>query len=137
MNEYYFELAKSFRNAIEDCISNGQISVRFLRNFPTGCCSYASDLLQKYFYEHNIETFYMSGRTREDSHAWIETYDKVVIDITGDQYRLDPVYVGIRNNGVYNLFELDKPLSVIENDFINDREKINVYNSILKCLDEW
>ena len=41
----------------------------------------------------------------------------MLIDITGDQYKYkklmftDPVYVGPRNDGFHNRFELDKPIA--------------------------
>ena len=100
-----FEIASAFRTAIEEAVRAGEI-VEMI-NFPKGCCSYASDLLQRYLIErYDISTLYMSGRYGYgwdgESHAWLETQDGFVIDITGDQYKNKklnfkiPVYIGPR-----------------------------------------
>ena len=59
--------------------------------FPRGCCSFASDLLQRYLIEqYSFHTWYMSGQYgygwNAKNHAWLESEDCTVIDITGDQY---------------------------------------------------
>lgn len=56
-----FYIASTFRTAIEEAIRAGEI--REMNAFSIGCCSYASDLLQRYLIEHyGIFTWYMSGR---------------------------------------------------------------------------
>ena len=80
---------------------------------------YASDLLQRYLIEqYGFFTWYMSGRYGygwdAESHAWLETEDRLVIDITGDQYDFkkmkftEPVYIGSRTDGFHDKFELDE-----------------------------
>ena len=44
-----YEIAKAFRAAIEAALKVGEI--KEMRSFPCGCCSYASDLLQRYLVE--------------------------------------------------------------------------------------
>ena len=98
----YKKMAERFRNAIEEAVKAGEI--KEMKGFPVGCCSYASDLLQRFFVEHNIFTWYVSGEYGDastwESHAWLETQDGIVIDITGDKYKnkelnfTEPVYVG-------------------------------------------
>lgn len=114
-----YEMALSFRTAIEEAVRNDEI--REMASFPRGCCSFASDLLQRYLLEQNIFTWYMSGRygygLDGESHAWLETQDGTVIDITGDQYKNKklkftvPVYVGSRTDGFHDKFELDEPVA--------------------------
>ena len=84
-NRKWFEMASSFRKAIEDAIDSGNLHEVNLLGFSVGCCTYASDLLQRYLFENGIVTIQMSGeygngRTGE-SHAWLETLDGIVIDI--------------------------------------------------------
>jgi len=120
-----YKLASSFREAIIVAIKNGDIVEENMHGFPQGCCTYASDLLQKYLYEQGIDTLLMSGiygyGCDGESHSWLETKDGTVVDITGDQYtHKEPrfttaVYVGTRNNGFHNLFELYDPIPYHEN----------------------
>ena len=129
MNNLY-EIASAFRLAIEDAVMAGEI--REMRGFPTGCCSYASNLLQRFLFEqYTLSTWYMSGRYgygwNAESHAWLETQDGVVIDITGDQYKfkelnfIKPVYVGPRADGFHDQFELDAPITYSKNEELLDR----------------
>lgn len=122
MKNRVYEIAASFRAAIESAIESGDINDSNMRNFPNGCCSYASDLLQKYLFEEkNISTYYISGSYGfgwdAESHAWLEMDDNTVIDITGDQYKYNEnlhfdkqVYVGKRKNGFHDKFVLDEPV---------------------------
>ena len=106
--------------AIEEAVRAGEI--KEMATFPRGCCSFASDLLQRYLIEqYNFFTWYMSGQYGygwdAESHAWLETQDGIVIDITGDQYAFKklkftkPVYVGPRLDGFHDKFELDEPIA--------------------------
>jgi len=66
------------------------------------------DLLAQFLLDNGIETYYVRGDYRDNSpentqsHAWLVTYNQIIIDITGDQFRLLPhllncgesVYVG-------------------------------------------
>lgn len=82
-----YEIATVFRAAIEKALGAGEL--REMMSFPSGCCSYASDLLQRYLIErYDFFTWYMSGQYGYgwggESHAWLETQEGTVIDITGD-----------------------------------------------------
>jgi len=56
-----FHIASAFRTAIEEAVRGGEI--REMRSFPTGCCSFAADLLQRYLFEEcDLFTWYMSGK---------------------------------------------------------------------------
>ena len=114
-------LATQFRNAI-DAAKDDRIFFRetIFREFPRGCCGIASELLAQFLLESGIRTYYICGNYREgsfdnfQSHAWLETEDDIIIDITGDQFRYNPaflnynkpIYVGLMDD-FHNLFEID------------------------------
>jgi hypothetical protein len=116
------ELATRFRNAIERSISEGAFyDDPDFNGFPSGRCGYTSELLAKWLHENGLETLYMSGQYgygwEGQSHAWLETYDGIVIDITRDQfkdrhdvlYSNDKVYVD-EQDSFRNAFKLDPPV---------------------------
>lgn len=140
-----YEIATAFRAAIEEAVRAGEL--RELNSFPRGCCSYASDLLQRYLIEqYGFFTWYMSGRYGygwdAESHAWLETKVGIVIDITGDQYALKklkftiPVYIGPRADGFHDKFELDEPVtySRSEDPFGRNREFDRRYEAVIRHL---
>ena len=140
-----FKIALSFRIAIEKAVRTGEIQEMI--SFPRGCCSYASDLLQRYLIEqYGVFTWYMSGRYGYGwdgkSHAWLETQDGTVIDITGDQYKYkklkftEPVYIGSRNDGFHNKFELDEPLPYArdEDPFSRNQDFDRRYKVVLQSM---
>ena len=125
-------LANQFRDAIHLAKDAGEFykDVLFC-NFPRGCCGDASDLLAQFLLENGIRTYSVSGTYRDgsfdntQSHAWLLTNNQTIIDITGDQFRYNPVflnydksvYVGaedhfyklfeVEDNGVYENFGID------------------------------
>jgi len=140
-----FEITTAFRAAIEEAVRAGEL--RELNTFPRGCCSYASDLLQRYLIEqYGFFTWYMSGRYGygwdAESHAWLETEDRLVIDITGDQYAFkkskftEPVYIGSRTDGFHDKFELDEPVAYTrsEDHFGRNREFDRRYEAVIRHL---
>lgn len=139
-----YEIATGFRVAIEEAVRSGEI--KEMGTFPRGCCSYASDLLQRYLIEqYGFFTWYMSGEYGHgcdaESHAWLETQDGMVIDITGDQYKYknlrftEPVYVGTRNNGFHDKFQLHKPLaySFVDDPFGQNKADCR-YEAVMKHI---
>lgn len=141
-----YELAKKFRNAIEDAKEEGEFvkDIRF-RQFPSGCCDDSCDLLAQYFLEHGIRTRQVLGAYRDGipenntSHAWL-IKGRIIIDITGDQFRYDkiflnfnePVYVG-RENDFYRLFEKDRTCE--SSDVKSNVRLHSLYKTILKYID--
>lgn len=118
--ESLYTLAEQFRKAIDEALESGDFEDDYnFSKFPYGCCGFTSDLLAKYLYENGIETLYMSGKHKNNNqgHAWLETYDGTVIDITRDQFRnrrgtlrsKDPVYVGPEDSFT-NAFKKDEPV---------------------------
>ena len=139
-----YEIASAFQTAIEEAVREGEI--REMASFPRGCCSFASALLQRYLFEQNIFTWYMSGRYGYgwdgESHAWLETKNRTVIDITGDQYKnkelkfTAPVYVGLRTDGFHDKFELDEPVAYQFRDetFGQNQEFNRRYDVVIKYM---
>ncbi len=146
MMDGLFETVSAFRAAIEEAVHAGEI--KEMATFPRGCCSFASDLLQRYLFEHGVVTWYMSGRYgyewNGESHAWLETEDGLVIDITGDQYKykklkfIDPVYVGPRKDGFHDKFVLDKPIAyqIVDDPFGRNRDIDRRYQSVICHLNK-
>lgn len=141
-----YELAKAFRDAIEDAKEDGEFvkDIRF-RQFPLGCCDDTCDLLAQYLLEHGIRTCQVLGAYRDGiaenntGHAWL-IKGRIIIDITGDQFRYDriflnfnvPVYVG-KENDFYRLFERDR---ICENTDIKSNVRLyNLYKTISKYID--
>lgn len=121
-------IALRFRTAIEKAFDTGEfVSDLVFRGFPCGCCGFTSDLLAKYLHEQGVETQYISGNYGYGwtgrSHAWLVTYNGIVIDITRDQFihELEPlhceneVYVGTEDE-FCKLFKLQPPCPGYEED---------------------
>lgn len=103
------QLAAQFRKAIESALEAGEFHDDSLyRNFPHACCGDTSDLLGQYLLHQGIQTDYVCGTYwgspdgNGQSHAWLMADKRIMIDITGDQFRDratflyydKPVYVG-------------------------------------------
>lgn len=114
------QMAYKFRAAIEDAKDNGEFyKLSPFDNFPRACCGDASDLLAEFLLENGIQPRYVCGTYRDDnpenyqSHAWLITERNIIVDITGDQFKYDrmflnynkPVYVGPMDK-FHRLFEV-------------------------------
>ena len=111
-----------FRNAVDRAKEDDRFrDDQWFRNFPRGCCGITTELLAKYLRENGIDADlkYVCGVCYDDSmdkpsHAWLEVGNKIVVDITGDQFKNypmplcfdNPIYVG-EYNRFYNQFEID------------------------------
>ena len=95
-----YELVIKLRHAIDRAADNREFNgIICFDHFPRGCCGMASDILGHYLIEHGIESNYVCGTYRDGgfennrSHAWVELYDGTIIDITGDQFKYDDVFL--------------------------------------------
>ena len=119
-----------------------------MSSFPFGCCSYASNLLNKHLMQYGINTVFVSGRygygPDGEKHEWLETDDGIVIDITGDQYKykqlkfVEPVWVWTRKNGFHDKFELDEPIPYLidEDLYVSYSDFDRRYDSIMRYYTE-
>lgn len=124
-------LVNQFRNAINAAKDAGEFDNDFsFCRFPRGCCGDASCLLAQYLLKNDIKTYYVCGTYRDDitesiqSHAWLQTIDQTIIDITGDQFWNDleffnyniSVYIG-KGDRFHRLFKVEER---------NIRESVNL-----------
>ena len=116
------DLVFRFRQAIDIAKANREFNRRdrFSR-FPIGCCDDACDLLGKYLLLRGIHTVQVQRTFRDGEpehntgHAWLQLDDGNIIDITGDQFRHDElflcfdeaVYIG-KINKFHSLFQIDR-----------------------------
>lgn len=105
--EDLYRLVSQFRTAIETALENEAFSFRDrFHRFPRGCCDDACDLLGQYLSEYGIDTRQFQGTYRDGGfenitgHAWLLLEDGTIIDITGDQFKNDPVFLRF-NEEVY------------------------------------
>ena len=114
------KLAEQFRKAMDIAKDLGDFNNNpALCQFPCGCCTVASGLLAQFLLENGIQTYEFYGTYRDEneiqSHEWLLTKDDMIIDITGDQFKYNPiflnydvpVYVGIMDD-FHKLFERDQ-----------------------------
>ena len=120
--EKIVELVTRFREAIEKAKEEGCfVSDIPFCHFPRGCCGDASDLLAHYLLQHGISSNYICGNYYGDdkgfgqSHAWLQLENGIIMDITGDQFKYndvflnysDTVYVG-KMDSFHALFEVEE-----------------------------
>ena len=93
-------LVKQFRDAIDKARDAGDFDNDFsFDKFPRGCCGDTSELLAQFLLENGIRTFYVCGMYNHNSfensqtHAWLLTDNHTIIDITGDQFRDNPIFL--------------------------------------------
>lgn len=114
-------LTNKFREALDLARDSGEFDrdISFY-DFPCGCCGDASDLLAQFLLEHGVRTnsvcgsYYSDSSENFQSHGWLLAANKIIIDITGDQFRYNPiflnydkpVYVGVEDD-FHRLFEVE------------------------------
>lgn len=119
-------LSTQFRKAIDIAKDAKEFTSAPFSNFPHACCGDASDLLAQYLLDNGIKSTYIVGTYHGEgvddlqSHAWLEVEERITIDITGDQFSQNkiflyfdkPVWCGSRTN-FHKLFEINH--IVVEN----------------------
>lgn len=113
------QLAMKFWKAIDEAHEDGKLrSYPLFSRFPKECCDLTCDLLAQYLSEYGIETYQMRGTYENDAsrhHVWLLTYDGIVIDITGDQFKdkllpaeqIQTVHVGTEGS-LHRIFCMDR-----------------------------
>lgn len=102
-----YRIAEQFRSAIVRSKCNGEFNFKDrMRKFPGGCCDDACDLLAYYLqHEYGITSCQENGIYRDEdadnttNHAWLIIEDKIIVDITGSQFKycasfIEYIYVG-------------------------------------------
>ena len=140
MDKNIYSLVTKFRKAVERAQNEGAFKEdQILSRFPKGCCGIISSLLAKYLFENGINSYEVSGTFRSEnpeetqSHAWLMLEDNTIVDITGDQFKYneiflyysEKVYVGAMNE-FYELFEDVEKFPY--RDYTEETSKINIQN---------
>ena len=138
MDKNIYSLVTKFRKAVDCAKNEGAFNGnQILSRFPKGCCGIISSLLAKYLFENDINSYEVSGTFRSEnpeetqSHAWLILEDNTIVDITGDQFKYnqiflyysEKVYVGPMNE-FYELFEDISEFPY--EDFTEGTNKINI-----------
>ena len=145
-----YNLACELRTAMNSAYKNGVFDNEVeLQQFPRGSCVMSSCFLGEYLMEHGITTRYVNrtyyyGKTSWESqaHTWLEINPRLIVDITGDQFKDNPilmnynipVYVGDYSE-FYNLFEStpNGEHELTKGNILSSEERI-LYNEIKKYL---
>ncbi len=145
-------LAHKFRSAIETAINENELNADIVfRCFPNGCCGDTCDLLAQYYLDYGIKTKRVLGSVKNkftnsrQSHAWLKYHNNVIIDITGDQFKDDPmflcncnpVYIG-KKNDFYRLFdieEIDSFKGLSDLDCFSQERLTELYEIVLQFID--
>lgn len=145
-----YDLSCQFRTAMNSAYEDGVFDNEVeLQRFPSGSCGISSCFLGEYLMEHGITTKYVNrtyyyGETSYESqaHTWLEINPHLIVDITGDQFKNNPilmnydvpVYVGDYNE-FYNLFEStpNGEHKLIKDHILSNEERI-IYNKIKEYL---
>lgn len=139
--EELFLIAENFRNAIIEAVRQGEFSKpfmpHFVNSFPTGCCTFASELLAIHLFSLGLKCIDFSGRCGVESHAWLRIKStNIIVDITGDQYKYNghmycydvPVYVGSPDR-FHQLFETsEQEMTWLEDSYSSDPNDMNSKN---------
>lgn len=114
-------LTNQFREAIDVVKDSGDFDKDFsFYKFLLGCCGDASILLVQFLFKNGIKTYCVCSTYRDSSfknshfHAWLLADNQTIIDITGDQFKNNPlflnydkpIYVGVADN-FHRLFEVE------------------------------
>ena len=71
-----YQLAAQFRHAIDSSVKEGLLNKdKIFRSFPRGCCGDTCYLLAEFLHKYDIDTVYVCGRYRNQSHAWLVLKD--------------------------------------------------------------
>ena len=98
--EEIITLVSQFRKAIESAKEDGCFdNDKSFSYFPRGCCGDATDLLIHFLLQHNIKSYYICGTYYGNdegfgqTHAWVQLLNRVIVDITGDQFKNKSVFL--------------------------------------------
>ena len=128
------KIARQFREAIDVAKSADKFRGLYpFYKFPNDCCEHCCDLLGQYLLEHGIKTTQVNGAYKYDRtrhHVWFITEDKVVIDITSDQFvgelisedEVEVVHIG-REGKIHKMFCCDRVFQ--NNTIFTDVDKYN------------
>ena len=123
------KLASEFRTAIEMAKKEGEFEADFIfSRFPRGCCGDVSSLLGQYLLENNIKSNYVCGM---QSHAWL-VVDRMIVDITGDQFRNKKSYYNYDKRVYVGTGDLFHELFEVEDRNVREFYGIESYSAVCR-----
>lgn len=97
-------LARKFRCAIDDGYEWGVFGEEFpFSNFPHECCDDVCDLFGELLLKYGVSFRKVFGIYRYNnwdkqySHVWLQLDDDTIIDLSGGQYKDDPIMLNYDN----------------------------------------
>ena len=110
-NEEIYAIATEFRTAIVKARDDRRFESKDrMSGFPRGCCDDACDLLAYYLYntygiytQQGVGTYHDKNPYNTTNHTWLVIRNRIIIDITGSQFKScagfdEEVYVGTENS---------------------------------------
>ncbi len=111
-----YNIAVNFRSAILQAKYDREFDVKDrMHRFPRGCCDDSCDIFAYYlateYHFHTLQgkgTYYDDNPYNTTNHAWLITDNKIIIDLTADQFPYfhmcdKGIYVGKENSFYQNL----------------------------------
>ena len=128
-----------FRDAIERALGAGDFDNDFsFYKFPRGCCGDTCDLLGQFLLEKGIKTFYVCGTyiygsfENRQYHAWLLTDNHTIIDITGDQFKDDPIFLNYNKSAFVGLEDDFHRLFEVEDRDIRENIGLDALSSMCR-----
>lgn len=97
------EIALNFRKAFESAKYDDRVKKLYINRFPTGACGEVCDIIAEYLLNYkNVKCKIINGQFLYDefdhrySHTWIEIEDNLIIDITADQFKNNPIFENVK-----------------------------------------
>ena len=115
-SNHLYELVCDFKAALVQARETGDFSGDIVfRKFPRGCCGDTCCLLAEYLLAHGIDTIYVCGSERDQSHAWLVIKDRRVKNPKTKHYELPEdirdilnLYGSSDNDGSINTMHYEK-----------------------------
>lgn len=106
-----YELVMKFRKAIiEAKDDNCFIDDNIFNDFPRGCCGDTCYLLAEYLQASGIETIYVCGEDKDQSHAWLVVNNEMIKEPTKQFYEYPNEIKNVLAN--YGCTEYEGPIDI-------------------------
>ena len=116
------QMARDFRKAIDDAHEWGVFGDEYpFYKFPDDCCDDVCDLFGELLIKNNVRftkvfgIYQYNNWDKQYPHVWLMLDDGTVIDLTGDQYKKNPIMLNYNNpcyigkpNCLHHLFPKDE-----------------------------
>ena len=132
LNDELIKLRKAF-----EALSKEECGV--LKSYPNGCCGYVSHLVGTYLKESFFGEFdYIEAHKNGSlaSHAWIMSKSGLIVDLTVDQFGLEPIICCMQEHPLSDFFPIqaNKGSASIYDGSKLDNQYYLEYGKMLKIL---